>query len=189
MPPREGAPAPSSVRRRGGSAGEAAYLGLGTNLGDRRDHLRRALSHLVERARVEAVSSVYETDPVGIVDQPRFLNMAVRCTAPLDPRQWVEVCMEIERAMGRARSHRNAPRIIDLDVLLVGDRVVDEPDVEVPHPRMTERPFVLVPLLELDPALTHPRTGRPFQEWVPAAAAESRGVDRVMSGQELLDER
>lgn len=170
-------------------AAAEAYVALGSNLGARESNLRQALSGLESLAAIEGLSGVYETDPVGLEDQPRFLNMVVRCRAPLDPREWVRACLEIERQMGRARSFRNAPRVIDLDVLLVGERVVSEPGVEVPHPRMMERAFVLVPLLELDPGVVDPRTGRPFRERLdPHLDAGAAGIDRIMSGEELLGE-
>ena len=165
-----------------------AYLGLGSNLGDRRAALREAVARLGEWVVVEAVSGVYETDPVGYEDQPRFLNAVVRCRAALEPEEWVATCLHVEREMGRIRSFPNAPRRIDLDVLLVGDRVVDAPGVQVPHPRMPDRAFVLVPLLELDPELVDPRTGRPLAEWVENARAGAGPMERVLNGEELLDD-
>lgn len=167
---------------------EDGYIGLGTNLGDREGHLRQALLRLRSRFVVRGLSSVYETEPAGFTAQPRFLNMVARCGGPPDPRLWVRACLEIEADMGRSRSFRDAPRVIDLDVLLVGDRVVDEPGARVPHPRMGERAFVLVPLLELAPDLRHPESGRPLAE-LPSArsSAGEAGVVRVMSGEELLE--
>lgn len=128
-----------------------AFLGLGSNLGDRRAELRRAVAGLSE---VVAVSPVYETAPVGgPAGQPRYLNVVVELETRRTPRQLLEDARELEAAAGRVRVERDGPRTLDVDVLLVGDLVVDEPDLVVPHPRMAERRFVLVPLADLHPEL------------------------------------
>lgn len=128
-----------------------AFLGLGSNLGDRIAHLRGA----VERLRdVVAVSSVYETAPVGGPDdQGPYLNLVVELDTPLDPWGLLTVCEEAEAAAGRVREVRWGPRTLDVDVLWVDGEIVDEPDLQVPHPRMWERRFVLAPLAELAPEL------------------------------------
>jgi 2-amino-4-hydroxy-6-hydroxymethyldihydropteridine diphosphokinase len=137
-----------------------AYVGLGSNLGEREATLRDALARLdeVEGIDVVAVSSFRETDPVGKVDQPRFLNAAAAVETSLGPRELLDALLEVERSLGRDRSQeeRWGPRTIDLDLLLYGDETVDEPGLEIPHPRLAERAFVLEPLLELDPGLRMP---------------------------------
>jgi len=130
-----------------------AYLGLGSNLGDRAAHLRRAVDALGSTPGIDmlAVSPVYETTPVGGPPQPDYLNAVVAIDTSLSPRQLLEVAQRLEAGADRVRSVRWGPRTLDVDVLLVGDAVVDEADLVVPHPRMTERAFVLVPLADLDP--------------------------------------
>jgi 2-amino-4-hydroxy-6-hydroxymethyldihydropteridine diphosphokinase len=136
-----------------------AYVGLGSNLGDRRGLLEEALRRLGQDPAVEvvAVSSFRETEPVGVVDQPPFLNAAAVLETDLEPRDLLERLLAVELELGRDRSvGRWGPRTVDLDLLLVGDLAVEEPGLTVPHPRLRERRFVLEPLLELDPALTLP---------------------------------
>lgn len=144
-----------------------AYIGLGSNLGDREATLREALRRLsaVDGIAVVAVSSFRETDPVGKVDQPRFVNAAAELQTSLRPHDLLNRLLEVERALGRdrAREERWGPRTVDLDLLLYGDETVEEPGLEVPHPRLAERAFVLEPLLELDPELRLP-DGRPLRE-------------------------
>ena len=130
---------------------ERIYLGLGSNLGDRLANLGRAVRELEERGvRGLRSSRVYETDPVGGPPQPEFLNAVLEAGTELEPRELLKVCLEIEAEMGRVRGERWGPRLIDLDLLTYGGIEIDEPDLTVPHPRMHERAFVLVPLLELD---------------------------------------
>lgn len=130
------------------------FLGLGSNIGDRSAHLRRALDGL---DGVVAVSNVYETEPVGGVEQDAFHNVVVELHTALSPEALLRRCQELERAARRVRLVRWGPRTLDVDVLLYGDRRIGTSDLIVPHPRMTERNFVMVPLLELDPGLRdHP---------------------------------
>jgi 2-amino-4-hydroxy-6-hydroxymethyldihydropteridine diphosphokinase len=139
-----------------------AYVGLGANLGDRSAMLRTAVEQLRREpdVTVVAVSSVCETDPVGFVDQPRFLNAAAALDTELSARELLDRLLGIERRLGRTREGpRFGPRTIDLDLLLYGDQRLDEPDLEVPHPRLHERLFVLEPLFELDPGLVVPGRG------------------------------
>jgi 2-amino-4-hydroxy-6-hydroxymethyldihydropteridine diphosphokinase len=139
------------------------YIGLGSNLGDREGFLRRALELLRAEPEIDvtAVSSVRETDPVGLVDQPRFLNAVARVETDLAPRELLDRMLAAERELGRRRDGpRFGPRTIDLDLLLYGDEEIDEPGLIVPHPRLAERAFVLEPLHELDPALVVPGRGR-----------------------------
>jgi 2-amino-4-hydroxy-6-hydroxymethyldihydropteridine diphosphokinase len=133
-----------------------AFLGLGSNLGDRLGNLRRAVELLRERGvRVLRSSRVYETDPVGGPEQPDYLNAVVEVEAERTARHLLETCLAIEEEMGRVRAERWGPRAIDLDLLTFGEEEIDEPGLQVPHPRMHERAFVLAPLLELtaDPKL------------------------------------
>lgn len=144
--------------------GSTVYVALGTNIGDRGAHLQRARAEIEAVAQVEAASAVYETDPVGFADQPRFWNMVLRARTKLPPAALLAQLLAIEERMGRQRDFRNAPRIIDLDILLYDDVVLDVAGLTIPHPRMTERAFVLKPLLELAPELTHPITGERFAD-------------------------
>ncbi|MET3576254.1 2-amino-4-hydroxy-6-hydroxymethyldihydropteridine diphosphokinase [Bhargavaea ullalensis] len=132
-----------------------AYLSIGTNMGDRETHLREAVRMLgdLPSTRVDGVSSIYETDPVGFEEQPAFLNMAVRLKTELAAEELLGECQRIESELGRVRTVRWGPRTADLDILLFNDEGVQTEKLTVPHPRMHERAFVLVPLLELEPGI------------------------------------
>ena len=137
-----------------------AYIGLGANLGDREATIAAAVRLLGEMSCVVRVSRLRETEPVGYVDQPRFLNGAALVETELAPRRLLENLLEIERRLGRTRAGpRFGPRTIDLDLLLYGDETVDEPGLTLPHPRLHERRFVLEPLAELQPGLVVPGRG------------------------------
>jgi 2-amino-4-hydroxy-6-hydroxymethyldihydropteridine diphosphokinase len=139
------------------------YIGLGSNLGDRAATIQAALGRLAADADIElvAVSSLRETDPVGFEEQPRFLNAAAAIRTVLEPRELLDRMLKVERGLGRVREGaRYGPRTIDLDLLLYGDAVVDQPGLAIPHPRLQERVFVLEPLMELDPHLEVPGQGR-----------------------------
>jgi len=140
-----------------------AFVGLGSNLGDREANLRRAVEELgaLPGTAVVGVSRLLDTAPVGVRDQPRFLNGAVELDTSLEPRELLNGLMSVERALGRDRAGvpKGGPRTIDLDLLLYGDAEIDEPGLEVPHPRLAERRFVLEPLADLDPALEVPGRG------------------------------
>ena len=140
-----------------------AYVGVGANLGDREGTIRAALAALdaLPDVAVVAVSTLRETDPVGYLDQPRFLNGAAALETELGPLELLDALLEVERELGRVRGEgpRFGPRPIDLDLLLHGDLVLDEPGLVVPHPRLHERRFALEPLAELDPALVVPGRG------------------------------
>ena len=140
------------------------YISLGSNIGDREGNLRRAWARLLSSLVKGRLSSIYETDPLYVTDQPRFLNAAAEAISTLSPEEMLRSLHAIEKDLGRdrARERRMGPRVIDLDVLLCGDLVVEKPDLAIPHPRLAERLFVLVPLLELSPNLTDPRTGSPY---------------------------
>ena len=137
-----------------------AYVGLGANLGEREGTIRAALAAL---PGVVAVSTLRETEPVGVVDQPPFLNGAAALETELAPRELLDVLLAVERDLGRERREpemRWGPRTIDLDLLLYGDETIDEPGLTVPHPRLHERRFALEPLLDLDPELSITGRGR-----------------------------
>jgi 2-amino-4-hydroxy-6-hydroxymethyldihydropteridine diphosphokinase len=136
-----------------------AFVALGSNLGDRREHLRRAVAGLPD---VVAVSPVYETDPVGgPAGQGPYLNAVVELDTELGPRDLLDVGRRLEEEAGRVRAERWGARTLDVDVLLVGDLVVDEPDLQVPHPRLRQRAFVLVPLHDLAPDVAGARPDDP----------------------------
>jgi 2-amino-4-hydroxy-6-hydroxymethyldihydropteridine diphosphokinase len=133
-----------------------AYVGLGSNLGDREALIRRA----AELLGASRLSTIRETEPWGLEDQPRFLNAAAELETDLPPRALLDRLLEIERELGRTRDGpRYGPRLIDLDLLLYGDELIDEPGLTVPHPRLHERKFALEPLAELDPGLVVPGRG------------------------------
>ena len=134
-----------------------AYVGVGANLGDREATIRAALAEL---PGVVAVSSLRETDPVGVAQQPPFLNGAAALETELAPRELLGVLLAVEQKLGRERRERWGPRTIDLDLLLFGPETIDEPGLTVPHPRLHERRFALEPLLDLDPELSIPGRGR-----------------------------
>jgi 2-amino-4-hydroxy-6-hydroxymethyldihydropteridine diphosphokinase len=139
-----------------------AYVGIGSNLGDREENIRRALELLGAEPHVEvvAVSALRETDPVGLLEQPDFVNAAAHVRTDLSPRELLDRLLGIERELGRVRTgERYGPRTIDLDLLLYGQEIVEEPGLRVPHPRLAERRFALEPLLDLDPALNVPGRG------------------------------
>jgi 2-amino-4-hydroxy-6-hydroxymethyldihydropteridine diphosphokinase len=142
-----------------------AFIGLGSNLGSRRTHLRAALEGLARSGlRPDAVSSVWETEPIGTDLGGWFLNMAVRVPSGLHPLVILERLQELERAAGRQRREPNGPRTLDLDLLLVGDLIIDHPRLRLPHPEMWRRSFVLEPLAEIAPELTNPQSGLTVEE-------------------------
>ena len=159
---------------------KTVYLSLGSNLGEREDRLSQALDAL-EGAdfSIAARSSVYETEPQDVPNQPWFLNMAVAGRTRLLPLQLLNLLLRIEREIGRVRHahQRRGPRPIDLDLLLFGNAVIDLPQLTVPHPRMCERRFVLEPLLEIAPDLRHPVTREPLRAYL--AATQNQQVRRT----------
>lgn len=156
------------------------YLGLGSNLGDRRDNLLTALRLLdgMQGVEVQEVSSVYETEPWGMAEQPDFLNLVALVSTTRDPRGVLDACREVEERMGRVRGERWGPRVIDVDILLFDDLEWEEEDLVIPHPRMLERDFVLVPLRELRPELFLPGNGEAARHGGPAGGAGSRPAFR-----------
>lgn len=142
-----------------GTSSRTGYLGLGSNVGDRESHLRAAIELLRERGvEVEAISSAYETEPVGeVLDQADFLNAAIRIRTELEPEALLDLCKEIEVGRGRALdAPRHSPRPLDVDLLLLGDLELSTERLVLPHPEVSSRRFVLAPLLELDPDLALP---------------------------------
>jgi 2-amino-4-hydroxy-6-hydroxymethyldihydropteridine diphosphokinase len=147
-------------------AEQTVFLALGTNLGDRLQNLNEALERLAPYVTVEAVSQVYETAPAYVLDQPRFLNAALRGRTSLAPFELLDTLKRIEQDVGRVEGIRYGPRMLDLDILLYADQVIDTPRLKVPHERMAERAFVLVPLAELAADLVPPQ----WQETIKQAA-------------------
>ena len=147
-------------------AQQTVYLSLGSNLGDRAANLKQAVSSLGDLLEGLATSSIYETLPMYLPDQPKFLNMAVSGRCSLAPMELLDRVRDLEGRLGRDRSKGipKGPRVIDIDILLYGERIIENEELVVPHPRMKERQFVLIPLLELNPHLRDPATGRPLAE-------------------------
>ncbi len=155
------------------------YLGLGSNLGDRVENLRSCIRILTscKSVRLSEVSGVYQTDPVGYKRQPQFLNAVVRIETALTPKDLLSLVQKIEKTLGRKRTIRWGPRTIDVDILLYGGEEIDEPGLMIPHPRIYDRRFVLLPLKEIDPDLTFP-DGRHIDE-VLDALGKQQFVERL----------
>jgi 2-amino-4-hydroxy-6-hydroxymethyldihydropteridine diphosphokinase len=164
------------------NSGNTAYLSLGGNLGDPAKSMAAALRLLDadENTRVVAVSSLYRTPPWGKLDQPDFLNAAAEVSTGLAPRALLDLCLDAERRLKRVREERWGPRLIDIDILVFGDRIIHETGLEVPHPRMLERAFVLAPLAEIAPGLAV--EGKTVSERL--AAVDASGIEQLPSGRE-----
>jgi 2-amino-4-hydroxy-6-hydroxymethyldihydropteridine diphosphokinase len=166
---------------------ETVYIGLGANIsgpaGSPEATLAAAAASLERLGRVRARSSLYSTAPVGFADQPRFVNAVVALETEMQPRELLVALLAIEREFGRDRKAevRNGPRPLDLDILLYGARQVSEPGLEIPHPRLSERAFVLAPLAEMD--ATDPRSGRTARELHAALGADPDAAVRIESGE------
>ena len=142
------------------------YLGLGSNMGNRQNNLDRALDFLSQRLKIEKVSSVYDTEPLGNPNQPRFLNLVCRISTGLEPMALLTLAKGIESKLGRLPHTSNASRPIDIDILFYGDQVIESEGLIIPHPRLTERAFVLIPMAEIAPDLVHPVNGKTIKELV-----------------------
>jgi 2-amino-4-hydroxy-6-hydroxymethyldihydropteridine diphosphokinase len=158
-------------------APETVFLGLGTNLGDRRANLGAACAALQTHVQPLTCSAIYETPPWGYTDQPAFLNQVVQGQTTLAPLELLAFLKQIETSIGRTPSFRYGPRLIDLDILYYGDQVLDLPCLSIPHPRLAERAFMLVPLAEIAPTLRHPRSGLTSLQML--AQVDSAGVIRL----------
>lgn len=160
--------------------GEMVYLSLGSNLADREANLRAAIAQLEPACKVKMVSGVYETEPVDVVDQSWFLNCVVAIETEFAPRDLLKFLLEIEQLMGRVRSRQKGPRKIDMDILLFGDRVIDEPGLTIPHLEMHRRRFVLHPLAEIAGEARHPVLHKTARELL-ASLAPGQIVRRLNS--------
>lgn len=140
------------------------YLGLGSNMGNRQGNLDRALDFLSQRLRIEQVSSIYDTEPIGNIEQPRFLNLVCQVYTRLAPGELLTLAKGIELKLGRALGKSNAPRPIDIDILFYGNQVFETPDLVIPHPRLAERAFVLTPMAEIAPDLVHPVSSKTIKQ-------------------------
>jgi len=154
---------------------EEVYMSLGSNMGNRQDNLSRALDYLSQKLQVARVSSMYETAPLGNVNQPRFLNLVCQIYTRLAPTALLVLAKGIESKLGRALHKSDAPRPIDIDILFYGDQVIETPELVIPHPRLAERAFVLVPLAEIAPDLKHPVIGKTIKELL-QGVTERQGV-------------
>lgn len=156
----------------------SVYIGLGSNLGDRARHLQCGVETLRRLGEVISVSNVYESDPLGVNEpQPAYLNMVASLATGLSPASLLDELLDAERQHGRERQVRNAPRTLDLDLLAYGDLVLRRPELTVPHPRLHERAFVLMPLMEVAPGFRHPITNKTLLEMM--AEVTSQGIKMV----------
>jgi len=140
-----------------------AHLCAGSNLGNRKANLAFARNSIANLAHIIKTSSYYETEPVGFLDQPWFLNQVIELETHLAPLELLSICLEIEKTRGRVRTFQNAPRVLDLDILLYGNMVINKENLTIPHPLLAERRFVLDPLVEIAPDTMHPILKKPMR--------------------------
>jgi len=150
------------------------YLCFGSNLGERRKNLTRALTLLSKKVKLEKISSIYETEPVGYKEQPLFLNLVCQISTNLSPEKLLHLAKTIENKMGRVPSFPNSPRPIDIDILFYDDQIINTQDLVIPHPRITERAFVLVPLAEIAPIFVHPQLSKSIAELASAVECHKK---------------
>ncbi len=158
-----------------------AYLCLGSNMGEREENLCQALTLLSQEVNLEDISSVYETEPVGYKEQPSFLNLVCRITTKLRPEELLHLAKEIEAKMGRVPSFPNSPRPIDIDILFYDNKIVKTQNLTIPHPRLQERAFVLIPLAEIAPDLVHPKLDKGIAELAKNVKGQN-GVRKLTGG-------
>jgi 2-amino-4-hydroxy-6-hydroxymethyldihydropteridine diphosphokinase len=152
------------------------YLALGSNLGDRLANLKQAIAALPPQMEVKARSSIYETPPWGYEDQPKFLNQVIKAKTYLDPEPLLKHLKRLEVALGRKESFPNGPRLIDMDILFYDDLVLNGPPLTIPHPRLHERGFVLLPLMDINPQLVHPINKKSVREML--AVSDVKGIEK-----------
>ncbi len=167
----------------------SVYFSLGSNVGNRRENLNKALEFLSERMRIESVSSIYDTAPEDNPDQPRFLNMAVHAYTMLEPQGLLALTRGIEAKLGRTPAKRYSPRPMDIDILFYGKQVINSPDLTIPHDRIPERAFVLVPLNEIAPELVHPVNGKPVKQMLAELKKGVQGVQVLRADESDSDKK
>lgn len=163
---------------------ERVFLGLGSNLGDRVKTIRKAKEMIssIPGVSVSSSSSLYETEPVGISDQPMFINAVLEVETDLSPKELFSKLKDIEAKLGRTKTIRWGPRVIDIDILLYGKRIIEGKDLTIPHPEMAKRGFVLVPLCEITPEVRHPKLEKTIRE-LADGLGDFRGVEKIEEGQ------
>ena len=154
------------------------YIALGSNLGDRPANLKQAITSLTPQMEVKAKSAVYETPPWGFDDQPKFLNQVIKAKTYLEPEPLLKHLKRLELTLGRKESFPNGPRLIDLDILFYDDRVLNTSSLVIPHPRLQERGFVLLPLMDIEPDLVHPVSKKSVRELV--AECNVDGIEKFV---------
>jgi 2-amino-4-hydroxy-6-hydroxymethyldihydropteridine diphosphokinase len=158
---------------------KTVYLSLGSNLGEREQNLRAAILQLRQLGKLRAVSDLYETEPVDVLDQPWFLNCAVELATAMMPMQLLARTHQIELELGRRRVRAKGPRTLDIDILLFGRSIVDTPKLTIPHPALHERRFVLLPLMEIAPDVRHPVLKRTIRELCDSLSPSGQAVKRI----------